>query len=288
MAERQVVHLARLVDDLMDVARISQGKIELRKEVVDLATVVSQAVETARPLIDERRHRPDRLAARRADPAGGRPDAAGAGPLEPPEQRRQVHRAGRADRADGRAGGRRGRRAGAGHGHRHRAGDAAAGLRDVRPGRPPLGPRAGRAGDRPGPGEDPGRDARRDDHGLQRRAGHGAASSSSGCPCSPARRPSRPGRSRISARGAEAALPRRRILVVDDNVDAANSLASCCPALRPGGAGRPRRPGGPGGRPRSSAPRSSCSTSACRGWTATRSPGDCGRCPSSAGRCSWR
>ena len=49
MAERQVVHLARLVDDLMDVARISRGKIELRKEVVDLATVVRQAVETARP-----------------------------------------------------------------------------------------------------------------------------------------------------------------------------------------------------------------------------------------------
>jgi CheY-like chemotaxis protein/nitrogen-specific signal transduction histidine kinase len=57
MAERQVVHLARLIDDLMDVARISKGKIELRKEVVDLATVVNQAVETARPLIDERRHR---------------------------------------------------------------------------------------------------------------------------------------------------------------------------------------------------------------------------------------
>ena len=56
MAERQVVHLARLVDDLMDVARISQGKIELRKQAVDLATVVNQAVETARPLIDERRH----------------------------------------------------------------------------------------------------------------------------------------------------------------------------------------------------------------------------------------
>ncbi len=56
MAERQVVHLTRLIDDLMDVARISRGKIELQKEVVDLATVVSQAVETARPQIVERRH----------------------------------------------------------------------------------------------------------------------------------------------------------------------------------------------------------------------------------------
>jgi CheY-like chemotaxis protein/two-component sensor histidine kinase len=40
----------------MDVARINQGKVELRKQAVDLATIVSQAVETARPLIDERRH----------------------------------------------------------------------------------------------------------------------------------------------------------------------------------------------------------------------------------------
>lgn len=56
MAERQVVHLARLVDDLMDVARISKGKIDLRREVVDLATAVNQAVQTARPLIEERRH----------------------------------------------------------------------------------------------------------------------------------------------------------------------------------------------------------------------------------------
>jgi nitrogen fixation/metabolism regulation signal transduction histidine kinase len=57
MAERQVVHLARLVDDLMDVARISRGKLQLHREVVDLHTVVRQAVETARPLIDDRRHR---------------------------------------------------------------------------------------------------------------------------------------------------------------------------------------------------------------------------------------
>ena len=73
MAERQVVHLARLIDDLMDVARISRGKIELHKEAVDLATVVGLAVETARTLIDERRHRltvslPDELIRLEADP----------------------------------------------------------------------------------------------------------------------------------------------------------------------------------------------------------------------------
>ncbi|HEX8200363.1 MAG TPA: PAS domain S-box protein, partial [Isosphaeraceae bacterium] len=57
MAERQVAHLARLVDDLMDVARISKGKIELRTERVDLATIVLRAVESARSTIDERGHR---------------------------------------------------------------------------------------------------------------------------------------------------------------------------------------------------------------------------------------
>lgn len=73
MAERQVVHLARLIDDLMDVARISQGKIELHKSVVDLGVVVHQAVETARPQIDERRHKlvvspPEEPIALEADP----------------------------------------------------------------------------------------------------------------------------------------------------------------------------------------------------------------------------
>ena len=41
MIERQVDHLVRLVDDLLDVSRISRGKIELRKERVDLAAVVA-------------------------------------------------------------------------------------------------------------------------------------------------------------------------------------------------------------------------------------------------------
>ena len=56
MAERQVVHLARLVDDLLDVSRITQGKIELRKEPLDLAPVVDRAVEAVQPSIEERGH----------------------------------------------------------------------------------------------------------------------------------------------------------------------------------------------------------------------------------------
>jgi PAS domain S-box-containing protein len=53
---RQLQHLTRLVDDLLDVSRITQGKITLRKEKVELAGVVARAVETSRPLIEARRH----------------------------------------------------------------------------------------------------------------------------------------------------------------------------------------------------------------------------------------
>lgn len=54
--DRQVGHLARLVDDLLDVSRLLRGKITLRKESLDLATVIQHAVESSRPLIEARRH----------------------------------------------------------------------------------------------------------------------------------------------------------------------------------------------------------------------------------------
>jgi CheY-like chemotaxis protein len=54
MAMRQVRVLARLVDDLLDVSRITEGKITLRKESVLLGDVVGQAVEASRPVIDSR------------------------------------------------------------------------------------------------------------------------------------------------------------------------------------------------------------------------------------------
>ncbi|TXG02337.1 ATP-binding response regulator [Massilia arenae] len=53
---RQVDHLAHLVDDLLDVARISEGKIVLRNEEVNLRSVIAQAIETAGPLIASRAH----------------------------------------------------------------------------------------------------------------------------------------------------------------------------------------------------------------------------------------
>jgi PAS domain S-box-containing protein len=54
--ERQVEHLTRLVDDLLDVSRITRDKLTLRKEQVDLATVIHDAVEAARPEIDRHGH----------------------------------------------------------------------------------------------------------------------------------------------------------------------------------------------------------------------------------------
>jgi CheY-like chemotaxis protein len=56
---RQVDHLAHLVDDLLDVARISEGKIVLRREEVNLGAVIEQAIETAGPLIAARGHQLD-------------------------------------------------------------------------------------------------------------------------------------------------------------------------------------------------------------------------------------
>jgi signal transduction histidine kinase/CheY-like chemotaxis protein len=57
MLERQIRVLVRLVDDLLDVARITRGKVVLRKEPVELARIVGNAVETSRPLMEMHRHR---------------------------------------------------------------------------------------------------------------------------------------------------------------------------------------------------------------------------------------
>jgi PAS domain S-box-containing protein len=56
MMDRQLSHMVRLIDDLLDISRINRNKMELRKERITLADVVGSAVETARPLIDEASH----------------------------------------------------------------------------------------------------------------------------------------------------------------------------------------------------------------------------------------
>jgi len=55
--DRQLSHLVRLVDDLLDVSRIVRGKVELRRELTDLRTIVQRAVETAQPALDAHGHR---------------------------------------------------------------------------------------------------------------------------------------------------------------------------------------------------------------------------------------
>ena len=54
--ERQLGHLTRLIDDLLDISRITRNKLELRKQRVDLVEVVQAAVEMSRPVIEQGKH----------------------------------------------------------------------------------------------------------------------------------------------------------------------------------------------------------------------------------------
>ena len=56
MMDRQVSHMVRLVDDLLEISRITRGKIELQREPVELTTVIRNAVETSKPVIEGNRH----------------------------------------------------------------------------------------------------------------------------------------------------------------------------------------------------------------------------------------
>ena len=58
--ERQVAHMTRLIDDLLDVSRLSRGKMNLQRAPVLLDQVLDAAIETARPVIEEHRHRLER------------------------------------------------------------------------------------------------------------------------------------------------------------------------------------------------------------------------------------
>jgi PAS domain S-box-containing protein len=56
MMERQLAHMVRLVDDLLDISRVSRGKVELRRERVALKSVIDNAVEASRPFLESGRH----------------------------------------------------------------------------------------------------------------------------------------------------------------------------------------------------------------------------------------
>ena len=112
---RQVGHMVRLVDDLLDVSRISRGKIELRKERIELASVVNHAVEAARPHCESMGHELTVTLPPEAGVRVRRPDPAGSGRGQPSEQRLQVHRQGRSHSPHRRARRRAGGRPSAGH-----------------------------------------------------------------------------------------------------------------------------------------------------------------------------
>ena len=157
---RQVRLMVRLVDDLLDLSRIMQGKLDLRTERCDLAAVVADAVETARPVIDAKGHE---LSV--SLPAG--PVSLDADPTrlaqvldQPPDQRRQIHRAGWADRPVRPAGRVRGVVIGCGITGWGSPRDAPPDLRSVHAGGRSR-PVAGRAGGRADAGEEPRGDARR-------------------------------------------------------------------------------------------------------------------------------
>jgi len=72
--ERQTAHLVRLIDDLLDVSRITRGKVELRTREVELASVIASAIEASRPRLDGAGHElavdlPGEPVPLRADPA---------------------------------------------------------------------------------------------------------------------------------------------------------------------------------------------------------------------------
>jgi signal transduction histidine kinase len=72
--DRQVKHLTRLVDDLLDISRITQGRIELHREPVRLEQVIAQAVEAVDPLIHQQRHRITVVSSRKPLVVNGDPD----------------------------------------------------------------------------------------------------------------------------------------------------------------------------------------------------------------------
>ena len=136
---RQVGQLGRLIGDLLDLARVRTGKLELRQEWLDLGTAVAHAAEACRPFLEQGHHQLTDFPPAGAGPPARGPGATAANPGQPADQRRQVHRPRRTHRVDRGGGGRRAGRASARRRHRDRPGPVAPRLRPV-----PAGGRAGR------------------------------------------------------------------------------------------------------------------------------------------------
>ena len=229
--ERQLLQLVRLTDDLLDVARITQNKLEMRRERVDLRAVLQTTVDAARPAIDAQAHSVHLRSAGGPALGRGRPDAARAGVLEPAEQRDQVHRAA-ADKFTSAPG----RRAATlvlrvqDDRRRHSGGDAAAHLRHVHAVSGASRPEPRRSRHRPDAGAsawssctagtiEAKQRRRRTGQRVHRHAAGGGRY--------------RGGRTRRQRAAAAAPRPPCRILVADDNADALEMLHLMLVALRP-------------------------------------------------------
>ena len=170
--ERQVEHVVRLVDDLLDVSRITRGMVSLERGRVDLAKVVERAIELASPLLEQHAHRlsVDLPAGLFVDGDPLRLSQVFANLLT--NAAKYTPREGR-DHDRGRARGRPRAHLGARHGHRHSPCDAAQDLRPVRPGAAGARPLGRRSRPRPVDRALAGRAARRQGRSAQRRPGAG-------------------------------------------------------------------------------------------------------------------
>ena len=98
--ERQVRHMSLLLDDLLDVSRVTRGQFELKREYVDLRSVCDVAVETARPLIEAKRHTLRVTLPSETGHAGSGSAATRPGRVQPADQRGEIHRCRGPDRVD--------------------------------------------------------------------------------------------------------------------------------------------------------------------------------------------
>ena len=270
--ERQISHLVRLVDDLLEVSRITRGLIEVQREPLDLAFVLHSAIDTSRPAIDAAGHElsvelPTEPITVYGDTV--RLTQVFANLLNNAAKYTQRRRSHLGPAAPG---WRPRRRLRPRQRHRHRGRAARVGVRDVHAGRSVEPPGAGRARHRPDAGPQPGRDARRHGRGAQRRAGDRERVRRRAA----GRRQRQPIASTESQPPAD--FPHRRILIVDDNRDAADTLGELLERARRDGVRRAQRPRGARRARRHSSRTRCCSTSACPRWTATRWRAASGAC----------
>jgi hypothetical protein len=200
--ERQVKQLAHLINDLLDIARVTNGKVDIRKEKVDLRSVVSNAVETSLPLIEKSGHAFS-LELHDAPLAGGRGRGAHRpGDRQPADECGEVHAQRRQHQAHRRAKDGEAVIAVTDSGMGIPGGIAGNGVRHVQPGRTQHASRPGRPGHRAVAGAPARQPARGHGRGDQRRRGQGqhlrgqASARPGGAPPEPAHNPAAAGQPR--------------------------------------------------------------------------------------------